>query len=107
MSEIDPITGLPKELSSWDNITKEGQKIIIKIEKRKFGKQYTVIKGIDTKDINIKDIAKKLKSKFACGGTSKEGIIELQGNHKQNVKAFLVELGFSPEMIELANDRRR
>ena len=26
MTDIDPITGLPKELGKWETITKEGQK---------------------------------------------------------------------------------
>ncbi|MGM5480955.1 MAG: stress response translation initiation inhibitor YciH [Nanobdellota archaeon] len=101
MVEYDPITGLPKELSAWDNIAKEGQKIKIKIIKKKFGKQYTVIEGIDTSDLNIKDIAKKLKNKFACGGTAKKDVLELQGNHLREIKDALVEIGFSPESIEI------
>ena len=60
----------------------------------------TIIEGIDEKQISIKDLAKKLKSKLACGGTSKDGRIELQGRHKYHVKEVLVELGFSPEMID-------
>lgn len=99
MVEIDPITGLPKELSVWENIIKQDQEIIVTIEKRKFGKQYTVIKGLNEKDIDLKDLTKKLKNKFACGGSVKNGIIELQGDHKVKVKAFLVGEGFSEQTI--------
>jgi len=42
-----------------------------------------------------------LKSKLACGGTSKEGRIELQGKHKARVREVLVGMGFSPEMIDM------
>ena len=56
MVEFDPITGLPMELSAWDNIAKENQKIKIKIIKKKFGKQYTVVEGLNASEINIKDI---------------------------------------------------
>ena len=102
MSDIDPITGLPKELCSWENITKESQKIIVGIDTKKFGKKYTIIKGFDEKDIDIKDVAKKLKNRFACGGTSKKGgIIELQGDHKGKIRDFLVSLGFPPDTIEI------
>ncbi len=101
MSEICPKCGLPKELCVCETIAKEAQKIKIKLEKRKFGKQITVIEGIDDKSINIKDLAKKLKSKFACGGTVKNNTIELQGNHLSKVKKYLAELGFSEEMIEI------
>ena len=70
------------------------------IEKRKFGKKYTVIRGIK-KEANVGEIVKKLKSKFACGGTAKDGKIELQGDHKARIKAILVELGFPEETIEI------
>lgn len=100
MPEIDPITGLPKELGAWDNIAKESQKIKIKIIKKKFGKKYTVITGINQHEVNIKDVAKKLKTKFACGGTAKDGMIELQGNHSRDLRKELITIGFAPDSIE-------
>ena len=100
MSEIDPITGLPKELASFENIAKETQKIIIRSEKKRFGKIYTIIEGMDT-SIDIKDIGKKLKTKLACGGSVKNEMILLQGNHMKKTKTYLVELGFSAESIEV------
>ena len=69
--------------------------------KKKFGKQFTMVEGIDTNEIDIKDVAKKLKNKFACGGTAKDGYIELQGNHLQKIQDALVEIGFPPETIEV------
>ncbi len=69
--------------------------------KRKFGKLETTIEGIDSKEIDIKDLAKQLKSKFACGGTVKDGKIELQGDHKQRVKEFLIQMGFAANTIEV------
>jgi translation initiation factor 1 len=101
MPEIDPITGLPKELGVWENITKESQKIVISTEAKKFRKKYTIIEGIDSKEVNLKDVGKKLKSKFACGGTVKDGKIELQGDHKDKVKQELITIGFAPETIEI------
>ena len=41
MSEIDPLTGLPKELGVWENIAKRDQRIKIREDKRKFGKIIT------------------------------------------------------------------
>ncbi len=105
MGEIDPITGLPKELGIWENLAKEGQKIRVFIEKKKFGKKYTIVDGL-TNEVDTKDLAKKLKAKFACGGTIKAGRIELQGDHKNSLKAALVQFGFSPETIELGKDAR-
>lgn len=101
MSEICTICGLPKELCVCETIAKESQKITIKNEKKKFGKVYTVIEGIDEKQIDLKELVKKLKAVFACGGTAKSGKIELQGDHKNNAKKMLVQNGFAPETIEV------
>ena len=101
MSEICPKCGLVKELCVCETIAKESQKINVSVEKRAFGKNYTIIKGIDEKEIDIRDLAKKLKSELACGGTAKEGKIELQGDHKQKAKSILVNIGFSPDSIDI------
>jgi translation initiation factor 1 len=99
MGEICSTCGLPKELCVCETIAKENQLIEISVEKKKFGKQYTVVTGIDTKEIDMEQLLKKLKNRLACGGTAKEGKIELQGQHKLKVKAALIEVGFAPETI--------
>ena len=91
--------GLPKELCVCESIAKETQAITVELEKKKFGKVYTVISGLDGKEIDLDELAKKLKSKFACGGTIKDGRVELQGDHKLKVKDFLATMGFAPETI--------
>ncbi len=100
MAEICSKCGLPQDICVCETIAREQQKIEIKVEKRKFGKKYTVITGLE-KEVNLNDIAKKLKAKFACGGTSKSGQIELQGDHKVRIKPVMVELGFPEETIEI------
>lgn len=104
-----PRCGLPKDLCVCESIAKETQKIVVKIDKKKYGKKYTIISGIDPKEIDLDKLAKELKAKFACGGTVKSGSIELQGGggkspaaeqrHMQEVKQILVEKGFAPETI--------
>ncbi len=100
MPEICSKCGLPKELCVCEMIAKETQKIKVRLEKRKFGKTITVIEGINSKEINLRDLAKKLKSKFACGGTVKNNAIELQGDQLNKVKKGLIELGFDSSTIE-------
>jgi len=84
-------------------IAREQQKITVKLEKRKFGKKYTIVSGIE-KEANIDEIVKKLKNKFACGGTAKTGQIELQGDHLSRMKHVLVDLGFPEETIEIKSN---
>lgn len=93
--------GLPKELCVCEEISLEQQRISVYVIKRKFGKFVTIIDGLNEKQLSIKDLTKKLKSKLACGGTSKDGRIELQGNHRSRVKEVLIETGFSPDMIDI------
>jgi len=91
--------GLPQDLCVCESIAKETQKITIREEKRAFRRAYTIIEGIDSREINLKDLTKKLKDKLACGGSTKEGRIELQGTHKQKVKKILIDAGFAPETV--------
>jgi translation initiation factor 1 len=100
MSKICPKCGLPEELCVCETIAKESQTIKVSLVKKKFNKQYTVIKGIDEKEIDLRELVKKLKSKLACGGTVKNGLIELQGDHKAGVKDILVDAGFARETID-------
>ena len=101
MSEICQICGLVKELCVCETIAKESQKILVYIERKKFNKNYTIVEGIDAKEIDLKDLAKKLKSELACGGTIKDGKIELQGEHKQKTKKILIDHGFAPSSVEV------
>ena len=101
MSEVCQICGLVKELCVCETIAKESQKISVYIERKKFNKYYTIVEGIDQKEIDLKDLAKKLKSELACGGTIKDGKIELQGEHKQKTKKILIDCGFAPNSIEV------
>ncbi len=94
--------GLPEDLCVCESIAREQQKITVKMEKRKFGKKYTIVSGI-TKEANLNEMVKKLKNKFACGGTAKNGRIELQGDHLSRIKPVLVDLGFQEETIEIYN----
>ncbi|ABN70231.1 translation initiation factor 1 (eIF-1/SUI1) [Staphylothermus marinus F1] len=90
--------GLPPELV--EQLEREQQIIKIRLDRRKFGKEVTVIEGLTGSKNELKQLAKKLKSKLATGGTVKDGKIELQGDHRHRVKDILInELGFPPENI--------
>lgn len=91
---------MPKELCVCGTIAKESAKIRVYAEKKSFGKWMTVVEGL-TEDVNPKELTKKLKTRLACGGTYKNGRIELQGDHMQKIKKLLTDSGFSEEQIEM------
>ena len=99
MSEICPKCGLPKEICACEEIAREQQRITITVDKRRYGKMMTVIDGINPHDLDIDALVSNLKSKCACGGTIKDGKIELQGDHRIKVKETLEKMGF---IIEVA-----
>jgi len=100
MPEICQKCGLPKDLCVCEDIARETQRIKVYVERRKYGKHMTCVTGFNEKDIDLKALAKQLKDKCACGGTAKNGVIELQGDHRSKVKGKLIELGYAEEMIE-------
>ena len=83
-----------------EEIAKSEQRIEVTTVKRKFGKITTVISGLE-KDIDIKKIAKQLKAELGCGGTVRDNVIELQGDHRKKIKPALIELGFAEDSINI------
>lgn len=100
MSDVCPNCGLPKELCVCETIAKESEKIRVFEVKKRYGKITTIVGGI-SKDVDVRNVLKELKTKLACGGTLKDGTIELQGKHRDKVKALLVKLGFKEDQIEV------
>ncbi len=94
------VCGLPEELCVCEDIAREAQRIKVTTARRKFGKLMTVVEGIDDKDIDLKDLVKRLKTECACGGTYKDKRIELQGDHKRKVKEILGQIGFPPNLVD-------
>ena len=99
MSDICDVCGLPKEICVCEDIAREQQKITITVDKRRYGKMMTIVYGIDSHDLDIDSLITQLKSKCACGGTIKEGIIELQGDHRTKVKETLEKMGFTVDLV--------
>jgi len=60
-----------------------------------------VIDGIDSKGVDLGNLATRLKNKCACGGTHKNEQVLLMGDQREVVYETLVEMGFPEENIEV------
>jgi translation initiation factor 1 len=87
-----------KELCACDILEKEEtQRIRVFATKKKFRKLMTVVEGIDKGKLD--ETGRELKQKLACGGTVKEGVIILQGDHRRKMKKLLSDEGYPLESI--------
>ncbi|MCF8885041.1 MAG: translation initiation factor [Nitrososphaerota archaeon] len=101
MVEVCPVCGLPKTICVCKTISREQQRIKIKLETRKWGRPVTIIEGLDGDKNELAQLARRLKSVCASGGTVKNGTIMLQGDHRDKVREILLEMGHSEENIEI------
>ncbi len=83
-----------------ETIVKEQTIVRIRLERRR-RHMVTVIEfdGAEAKKLDIENIAKELKRKLAAGGTVRDNVIELQGDHRLKVKKILADMGFNPDNI--------
>lgn len=58
------------------------------------GKTVTLIKKLILSEEEMKDLAKKLKQICGSGGTVKEDVIEIQGEHREKIAAALKGMGY-------------
>lgn len=100
--ETCPVCGRPykqcrcDQSSTQQTVTKKSDGIVRVMRDRKHrgGKTVTVITGVPASDEAIAALAQQLKKLCGSGGTVKEGVIEIQGDHCEKVMAKLREMGY-------------
>lgn len=71
-------------------------KVRIRLEtKGRKGKGVTTITGLALNQEELQQLAKRLKQLCATGGSVKNGVIEIQGDHRQKLKESLGGLGYA------------
>src|SRR5687767_7840308 len=58
------------------------------------GKSVTLVKKLVLSEEDMKELATKLKQICGSGGTIKDGLIEIQGEHREKIAEALKELGY-------------
>lgn len=57
------------------------------------GKTVTVVRGLAADAVTVETIARQLKAACGSGGAVKDGAVELQGDHRDQVAALLIAQG--------------
>lgn len=58
------------------------------------GKGVCIITGVDLDDRGLVSLASELKRRTGCGGSVKDGVIEIQGDNREQLKLMLEQKGF-------------
>lgn len=82
-------------------LDREQARVKIRMEMRRFGKPTTVVEGLKMSEKDLQELCSKMKKGLATGGTVKDGVILLQGDHRDSAAKILIQNGFSESSIEI------
>ena len=74
---------------------------VVRIQKQTSGRKgagVSVITGLDLSDEELKKLAAELKKRCGCGGSVKNGMIEIQGEKRDLLKQLLEQKGFTVKL---------
>ncbi len=86
------------DFNPLEELNRSEARIIVRLEFRRFRKPVTIVQGLPAS--RMADVASELKHHFGAGGTTKNGEVLLQGDHRKYLKDELVKLGFQANHIE-------
>lgn len=85
--------GQDKRQVKGDGVVRVGRET-----KGRGGKGVTLITGLPLAEAPLKELASKLKQACGTGGTVKDGVIEIQGDHREKLCAYLVKAGYKAKL---------
>lgn len=88
----------PQEKEAPRSVSNDGIVRIHRETKGRKGKGVSLIKGLDMKPSDLKQLGSELKKKCGCGGAAKDGVIEVQTDDREKLKLLLQEKGFKAKL---------
>jgi translation initiation factor 1 len=82
--------GAPGAASSKPAAVRVGREV-----KGRAGKGVTTVTGLPLSLADVEQLATRLKKRCGSGGTVREGVIEIQGDHRDVIVAELTKMGWA------------
>jgi translation initiation factor 1 len=73
----------------------EGRGVRLRLDRRASDRVATLVSGLAGSPRQLAELLKQLKTACGAGGTVKDGVLELQGDHRDKVEAVLRERGIA------------
>ena len=82
------------EQGAAPRLPRDGIVRIARDRKGRGGKTMTVITGLPGDDQALAELAQTLKKMCGSGGTAKDGVVEIQGDHRERLASYLSGQGY-------------
>ncbi len=89
--KVKPVPSGPPKPPGLPN---DGVARVFRETKGRKGKGVSLIKGLNLPEEQLEALAKELKKKCGAGGTCADGVIEVQGDHRDFLVEELIRLGY-------------
>ena len=91
----DPNFSFESESGEAETLPISAQRLSIRLDtKQRAGKAVTLVEGFVGTVADAEELGKKLKTHCGTGGSVKDQIILVQGDHREKLRMYLTKLGY-------------
>ena len=96
--KIVPRNDKPSVKAAKETIHASQQRLSVRLERKgRGGKSVTLIEGLQISAKDREALLRQLKAMIGTGGSLKNDVLEIQGDHRDAVIALLQEMGYKPK----------